>query len=143
VSHPASPFSNNTCPVCHESQRCRCPGPHPRTTNVCHRCERDGKARAQAEFTPIAATGSFASYASIGGRRIQNGDRLEVRWPDGTAETVSAEVRESTQPYWDHGHEYSMPVTTAYYTHQRHGIGVSAPLHGLLARFISPPDEER
>ncbi len=89
------------------------------------------------EFIPIGTTGSFASYASIGKRRIESGDQLEVQWPDGTVEAITADVRGSSEPYQDHGNTYSMPVTRAYYTQQHHGMGASTPLHGIPARFVS------
>jgi hypothetical protein len=74
----------------------------------------------------------------LNGQELKAGERLRVRWPDGTRETVTVTLEgiESTNQEMNGCYETHTDYHTVYRT-TYHGVKVLVPLLGLLAQRIA------
>ncbi len=75
-------------------------------------------------------------WAELDGKRINDGDLLIVKWPDGFLEQISVTVEKVYGTVSDHGHEYGTTSGIAKYVTQHRGVKVAVPLDGLEAQWI-------
>ena len=74
----------------------------------------------------------------LGNRILKSGDRLRVRWPDGTSSSVDVKITstEKTLMRWDRAVPYCIQATEAFALIDFHGIDALVPLLGCEAEFI-------
>lgn len=85
----------------------------------------------------LAHTADYCDIDRLDGVDLVDGEKLKVTFPDGKTKKVKVSLHESTQPYSDHGHVYTMPVKKAHFTLDYHGHELDFPLEGLEAKRIS------
>jgi hypothetical protein len=59
---------------------------------------------------------------------LENGERLQILWPDGSKQYITIEVIKSSFEYGDMGHIYSGPRSKAYYNTKYNGLKITIPL---------------
>lgn len=81
--------------------------------------------------------GDWGSYnAVLGDKRINDGDVIIVKWPDGHLEQIAVTVETTYGSVFDHGHESPTICKTAYYITQHRGVRIAVPLDDLEAQWV-------
>lgn len=81
----------------------------------------------------ITTGGNWSVEDQLGGRTIRDGERLRVRFPDGTVEELRAVVESSSHADSDMGRDITIPVHRAFARIDYHGASVLMSLVGLEA----------
>lgn len=94
----------------------------------------------KSEFSDFTVAGSWAYYDCLDGFKIEKGDTIVLKWPDGTEKRIRPDVRESKQTVSDMGHPYDCPVSTAYFKIDHNGAEIELRMvncKGLKGRFAT------
>lgn len=83
---------------------------------------------------------NWCHYDVIDGTQIKNGDKIKVRWPNGTETTHVVKVESTVVHYVGHGGGDDIPISKAFVTIEYNGSTCSVRLveAGVEAEVIEP-----
>jgi hypothetical protein len=82
-----------------------------------------------------SAAGTWGHEGQDQSFRLKNGDKLEVRWPDGTLTQTRVRIAEVTETVFDHGHEYPTRSENLYLRSEMKGTKVDLDTRDLLSKI--------
>ncbi len=82
---------------------------------------------------PIQVGGDWCYRDELDGVPIQDGERLELEWPDGTREDVVATVEVTSSTICDMGHPYEIEQRSAYVAIDHRGARGKIRILGMRA----------
>jgi len=92
---------------------------------------REGKLEKCEGFEPVKVYSNWCYYDRIEDKDIEDGEPLELRFPDGTTQIHNAVVKEGGVSYNDHGHGGTAPTKQAF-------IYLEAKCDGVKDSFTVP-----
>lgn len=90
--------------------------------------------RADADvLRPILSGGNWCRRDELDGVPIQDGERLDLEWPDGTREDVLVTVEATNSTISDMGHPYELNERSVYVVIDYHGARGKIRILGMRA----------
>lgn len=77
-----------------------------------------------------------SSTAVLDGKKLEDGEIVIVKWPDGFLEQIAVTVTKEYGSVSDHGHAYDTISHIAWYITKHRGVRVAVPLDGLEAQRV-------
>lgn len=81
-------------------------------------------------------TAMWCHIDRLNGTNLRDGEKLRIRWPDGTVEERHIFVKRSSYEGSDMGHPCTIPVSEAFVVLKYHGKEVTVPIAGLEAERV-------
>lgn len=70
---------------------------------------------------PVEQVSNWGFWDVLDGKRLEEGERLRVRWPDGSETVETCRVQKAKFRYEDHGHPGEGPDDHAFVALSAHG----------------------
>ena len=87
-------------------------------------------------MTKIEVYSDWCSYDRLDGIDLQDGEMLEIEWPDGVRETCMVKIKTTSYRHIEHGSFFDEPIRESYFELDIHGMKVPLFLRNtnILAR---------
>lgn len=83
------------------------------------------------KFMPINVYENWCQYDQLGHRTLEGGEKVEVKWPDGSVTQQKVSVSRSAMKALDHGKETHIPISKAYILVEMNGAMLRVRLHDI------------
>jgi hypothetical protein len=81
-------------------------------------------------MSKVTVRSNWGYWDELDGEILKNGERVNVRWPDGSETQETVRVEKTSFQSEDHGHRCDIPVHKAYVDVNVRGVAASIRLAG-------------
>lgn len=89
------------------------------------------------DFRPVTQHSNWGYWDDLDGKALQNGETVEVQYPDGTIERGIVFTEDHPSQGSDMGAPYTYHNVSAFLCFTLHGAEVRLGLRGMMARRVS------